>query len=129
MSNIKCFAALCAIFAVLSAMAGCSKQTPADQTSPADQIQVSQADYSKNGKIGRSVHQTHTISDSDLDWTLNYLKGAKNSLVRTRAMTILAQIHPMSDEQKAKIGPAVEPYLNSDDALEKSAALKVKQWL
>ena len=113
------------------AAAGCAKQSVGDaQTQQASAgLQMSNADYVKNGEVGHRVYLSRTISEADLDWTLSLLAGAKNSLVRARALTILAQVHPLSAAQKAKIAPAVTPYLTSADELERSAAQKAGRWL
>lgn len=120
-----------ALIALSSLGAGCAKQNVGDaQTRLASsQLQMSNADYVRNGEVGHSVYLSHAISDADLDWTLGLLAGAKNSLVRARALTILAQVHPLSAAQKAKIAPVVTPYLSSTDELDKAVALKVNRWL
>jgi type IV pilus biogenesis protein CpaD/CtpE len=100
--------------------------TEAQSKKASAELQMSLADYKKNRRLGHQVYLTHTISDADLDWTLNLLSGAKNFYVRARAMTILEEVHPMSAAQKAKIAPAIAPYLNSTNALEQSCAQKVK---
>ena len=111
--------------------AGCAKHSM-QETQPqkaATELGLSQADYTRAGELGRSAYKTHSLSNTDLDWTLNLLKEAKNPLVRTRAMTILSQVHPMSAEQKLKVSPAIAPYLVSTNYLEKSSAQKVNRWL
>ncbi len=111
--------------------AGCAKQNVGDaQTRRASaQLGISNADYVKNGQVGRSVNLTHTISDADLDWTLGLFAGAKNSLVRARAMTILAQVHPLTAGQKSKIAPVVAPYLSNPEGTYRHAAARVQQAL
>lgn len=105
------------------------QMTEAQSKKASAELQMSQADYDKNTKLKQQVYLTHAISASDLDWTLNLLSGAKNSLVRARAMTVLEMVHPMSAAQKAKIAPAIAPYLNSTNTLEQSCAQHVKRWL
>ena len=88
---------------------------------------MSQSDYTRIKGLGHSVSQTHTISDGDLDWTLTRLSGAKNSIARARALTTLSEIRPMSAAQKAKILPAITPYLNGADALDQTGARRVQK--
>lgn len=95
----------------------------------AAQLGITNADYVKNDEVGHSVHLTHAISAADLDWTLGLLAGTKNPLVRARAMTILAQVHPLTAAQKARIAPAVAPFLSSTDSLESSLARRINRSL
>ena len=129
--NTITFLAPLALIALASVGAGCAKQSVGDaQTQRASsELQMSNADYVKNRAVGQSVHLSHAISDADLDWTLGLLTGAKNSLVRARAMTILAQVHPLSAAQKAKIAPAAAPYLNNPEDTYRHAAARVQQAL
>ncbi len=88
---------------------------------------MQQGDYVRVRALGHSVSQTHMISDADLSWTLTLLRGAKNSIARARALTVLSEIRPMSGAQRAKIAPAVAPYLNSSDQLDKVGAQMVER--
>ena len=90
---------------------------------------MTQADYVRVRDLGHRVAQTHAISDRDLAFTLSLLAGAKNAVARARALTVLSEIRPMPPAQKAKIGPAIAPYLNSADPLDKAGAQRVERAL
>jgi len=131
-SNSKILVKLAYILTVLVIGAtGCAKHNIQDAQSQkaATELGLSHADYTRAGELGRSAYKTHSLSNTDLDWTLNLLKEAKNPLVRARAMAILSQVHPMSAEQKLEVSPAITPYLVSTNYLEKSSAQKVNRWL
>ncbi len=83
---------------------------------------MTQSDYLRQNQLARTVSQTHTISDTDLTWILGELTAEKNSVARARAFNTLAAIRPMSAAQKAKILPAVAPYLSSADPLDQIGA-------
>lgn len=123
---------LVAIFAAAS-MAGCAsyKQEAQKTTSRGAEMQqsgtMSQSDYIRISALGHQVYQTHSISDANLDWTLNFLNSAKNPIARARAMTTLSEIRPMSAAQKAKILPAIAPFLNSADTLDQTGAKRVQK--
>ena len=88
---------------------------------------MTQNDYTRIRELGQRVYQTHTISDSDLNWTLGLLHGAGNPIARARALTTLSEIRPMSPAQKAKILPAITPYLSSADKLDQVGAQRVQK--
>lgn len=114
-------------------LAGCSHQTPEQkeaQTIGAGMQQsgtMSQADYVRVREMGHQVTASHTISDADLDWDLAFLKRSDNGIARARALTVISEINPMSDAQKAKISPVVTPYLTSSDELTRQYAQRVKR--
>lgn len=121
-----------ALGALAALGAGCARhdagQSAEQASGPAmPQGGAAQGDYARIRNLGHSVGRTHTISDADLDWTLGLLHGAGNPIARARPLTILSEIRPMSAGQKAKIAPAVAPYLNSSDPLDKAGAQKVQQ--
>jgi len=120
------------VLGILAAV-GCSHQT-AEQK----QAQGAGADMQRNGvmsqrdyvKVRTLEHQTaasHTLSDSDLDWDLAFLKRSDNGIARARALTVLSEINAPSDAQKAKISPVVTPYLSSPDALTRASAERVRR--
>ena len=88
---------------------------------------MSQSDYIKQNALAHAVRQTHTISDTDLDWTLTQLSEEKNSVARARAFNILAAIRPMSAAQKSRILPAVAPYSVGSDRLDQLGAQRVQK--
>ena len=116
--------------------AGCSHQAaPQEEQKEAQRLgaamqrngMMSQQDYVKVRGLGHQVSASHTISDSDLDWDLAFLKRSDNGLARARALTVLSEISPLSDAQKAKISPIVTPYLSSPDALTRQYAELVQR--
>lgn len=88
---------------------------------------MSQGDYVRVRQLGHQTAQTHTLSDGDLTYTLSLLSGANNSVARARALTVLSEIRPMSPAQKARIAPAIAPYLNSTDPLDKAGAQRIER--
>lgn len=118
---------------IMLAATGCSHQTAEQkeaQSMGAEMQQsgtMSQQDYVKVRGLGHQVTATHAISDADLDWTLAFLKRSGNGIARARALTIISEINPASDFQKAKISPAVTPYLSSPDALTRQYAQRVQR--
>lgn len=113
--------------------AGCAshnaEQTQATQAGAQMQKSgiMSQGDYVRVRQLGHQAAQIHTLSDGDLAYTLSLLVGANNSVARARALTILSEIRPMSPAQKARIAPAIAPYLNSADPLDKAGAQRVER--
>ena len=120
---------------VLTALvaAGCSHQTAEQKEAQGQGARMqqsgvmSQQDYVKVRGLGHQVSASHTLSDSDLDWDLAFLKRSDNGLARARALTVLSEISPLSDAQKAKISPIVTPYLSSPDALTRQYAERVQR--
>ncbi len=112
--------------------AGCSRQTAEQkeaQSIGAGMQQsgtMSQADYVRVREMEHQVAASHAISDADLEWDLAFLKRSDNGIARARALTVLSEISPLSDAQRAKISPAVTPYLSSPDALTRQAAQRVQ---
>jgi len=90
---------------------------------------MSQADYVKVRELGHQVAAGHTLSDADLDWDLAFLKRSGNGIARARAMTVLAEVKPLSAAQKARIAPAVAPYLNNPEDTYRHVAARVQQAL
>lgn len=88
---------------------------------------MSQADYVQVRGLGHQVGASHTISDADLDWDLAFLKRSNNSIARARALTVISEINPVSDAQKAKITPVVTPLLSSPDELTRLYAQRVQR--
>ena len=88
---------------------------------------MSQSDYVRVDGLARTVFQTHTISDTDLDWTVTHLDTQKNSIARARFFNTLFEIRPMSAAQQAKILPAITPYLTSADRLDQIGAQRVQK--
>ncbi|MBV9849962.1 MAG: hypothetical protein JO250_09850 [Armatimonadetes bacterium] len=119
--------------------AGCSRQTP-QQSTEQQEVQrigagmqqsgtMSQQDYVRVREISHQTVGSHTISDGDLDWTLALLAKSNNSIARAKAMGVLSEIKPMSVAQKAKIAPAIAPYLHSQDELDRASAARVQKAL
>ena len=133
--NMKCSTIVFLGPLVLAAFvaAGCSHQTAEQkeaQSIGAGMQQsgtMSQADYVRVREIGHQVAASHTISDADLDWDLAFLKRSGNGIARARALTVLSEINAPSDAQKAKISPAVTPYLTSSDVLTQQYAQRVQR--
>lgn len=88
---------------------------------------MSQADYVKVRGLGHQVSTSHTISDADLDWDLAFLTRSDNGIARARALTVISEIQPVSDAQKAKISPVVTPLLSSPDKLTQLYAQRVQR--
>lgn len=88
---------------------------------------MSQSDYVRQNALARAVSQSHTLSETDLTWTLTELTVEKNSVARARAFNILAAIHPVSDAQKSRILPAITPFLSGSDRLDKLGASRVQR--
>lgn len=88
---------------------------------------MSQSDYIRQNALAQAVRQTHTMTESDLTWTLAQLTDEKNSVARARAFNILAAIRPMSAAQKSRILPAIAPYLTSSDRLDQLGAQRVQK--
>lgn len=122
-----------ALAVLVSGVTGCAShsQEKTDAATAGAAMQksgtMSQGDYTRIRELGHTVYQTHTISDADLDWTLGLLNGAGNSVARARALTTLSEIRPMSAVQKAKILPAITPYLSSADKLDQVGAQRVQR--
>ncbi len=120
------------VLGILAAM-GCSHQTAEQkqaQSMGADMQRngvMSQQDYVKVREMAHQVSASHTLSDSDLDWDLAFLKRSDNGIARARAMTVLSEVKPLSAAQKAKIAPVVAPYLSSPDALTRQYAKRVQR--
>lgn len=122
---------------VLAALAatGCSHQTAEQkeaQRMGADMQQsgvMSQQDYVKVRELGHQAALSHTLSDSDLDWDLAFLKRSGNGIARARAMTVLSEIKPLSAAQKAKIAPVVAPYLRNPEDTYRRVAARIQQAL
>ncbi len=114
--------------------AGCAHQTPEQkdaQSIGAGMEQsgtMSQKDYVQVRSLGHQVAGSHTISDADLDWDLAFLKRSDNGIARARALTVLSEIKPISEAQKAKISPVVTPLLTSTDALTQQYAKRVQRY-
>ena len=113
--------------------AGCSHQTTeqkdAQRLGAAMQQNgtMSQQDYVKVRALGHQAAASHTLSDSDLDWDLAFLKRSDNGIARARALTVISEINAPSDAQRAKISPAVTPYLSSPDELTRIYAKRVQR--
>ena len=88
---------------------------------------MTQADYVKVRGLEHHVAAGHTISDADLDWDLAFMERQGNGIARARALTVIAEISPVSDAQKAKISPVVTPLLNSPDELTRKYAERVQR--
>ena len=88
---------------------------------------MTQTDYVKVRALGHQVSTTHIISDADLDWDLVFLKRSNNGIARARALTVISEIDPVSDAQKAKISPVVTPLLSSPDSLTRRYAQRVQR--
>ena len=86
---------------------------------------MSQADYVRIRGIADGTSQSHSMSESDLTFSLSLLRKANNSVGRARAMTAMSEINPMSPIQKAEIIPAVAPFLQSPEKLDQLEAQKV----
>lgn len=110
---------------------GCSKHNDTTPAGSGTQQTggLSQAASIKVKGLGHQTHETHNISDADLEWTINLLKTSGDATARARAMTIMSEIRPMSSTQKAKIEPAIAPYLNSSDKLDSLYAKRVEKAL
>ncbi len=115
------------------ASAGCSHQTAEQKEAQrlgADMQRsgtMSQQDYVKVRGLGHQVAASHTLSGSDLDWDLAFLKRSDNGIARARALTVISEISPLSDAQRAKISPIVAPYLSSPDELTRTYAKRVQR--
>lgn len=101
-----------------------AKQTGADI---AQNGIMTQADYVKVDGLGHQVAASHTISEADLDWDLAFLQRSSTGIARARALTVISEINPVSDAQKAKISPVVTPLLNSPDPLTRQYAQRVQR--
>ena len=118
---------------VTLAAVGCSHQTAeqkdAQRLGAAMQQNgtMSQQDYVRVRALGHQAAASHTLSDSDLDWDLAFLKRSGNGIARARALTVLSEINAPSDAQKAKISPIVTPYLSSPDELTRLYAKRVQR--
>jgi len=114
---------------------GCSHQTAEQkqaQNIGADMQRsgvMSQQDYVMVRELGHQAAASHTLSDSDLDWDLAFLKRSENGIARARAMTVLSEIKPLSAAQKARIAPVVAPYLNNPEDTYRHAAARLQQAL
>lgn len=112
--------------------AGCSHQTA--EQKEAQNIgagmeksgTMSQKDYVQVRALEHQVSGSHTISEADLDWDLAFLKRSDNGIARARGLTVISDISPISDAQRAKISPVVTPFLNSPDALTQQSARRVQ---
>jgi hypothetical protein len=97
-----------ALILLTLAATGCAKHSQATSTAnvPIQSMQtngfMSQTDYDKIRQVQANVSQNHAISDSDLDWTIGFLKSATNPIARARAFTALSEVHPMSESQNLK---------------------------
>ena len=120
------------ILGILTAV-GCSHQTAEQKEAQSQGARMqaggimSQRDYVKVREMAHQVSASHTLSDGDLDWDLAFLKRSDNGIARARALTVLSEINAPSDAQRAKISPAVTPYLSSPDALTREYAESVKR--
>ena len=118
---------------VILAAVGCSHQTAEQKEAQSQGARMqaggvmSQQDYVKVREMAHQVSASHTLSDSDLDWDLAFLKRSDNGIARARALTVLSEINAPSDAQKAKISPAVTPYLSSPDELTRLYAKRVQR--
>ena len=112
---------------------GCSHQTAEQKEAQrlgADMQQrgiMSQQDYVKVREMAHQVSASHTLSDSDLDWDLAFLKRSDNGIARARALTVISEINAPSQAQRAKISPVVTPYLSSPDELTRTYAKRVQR--
>ncbi len=88
---------------------------------------MSQADYVRIEGLEYQVARTRTISDADLDWTLTHISAQNNAIARARFFNTLSNINPMTAAQKAKILPAITPYLSSTDRLDQAGAQRVQK--
>ena len=88
---------------------------------------MSQSNYVRLRELSHSVAKTHTISETDLQWTIGRLHEENNSVARARAFTILEDIRPMSAVQKTQIQPAIAPYLGSTDKMDQVGAKRVQK--
>ncbi len=126
------------IFVLAAGLAGCANHSrqntiptaPAMQSAGASMQKegiMSQSDYVRVDGLAHQVAQTHTISDTDLDWTVTHLDMQKNSIARARFFDTLFEIRPMSAAQKAKILPVITPYLRSADGLDQVGARRTQK--
>jgi hypothetical protein len=88
-------------------------------TSHKDRVQIE--------KITKKTHITKSISDSDLNWSLNELKTSKDITSRVRVLGYLLFIENFGIGQKQKIDFAINPLLQSKYPLDVTWAKKVKQ--
>jgi hypothetical protein len=125
------------IAAVIVSLTGCSKHSD-DQTSvmmtpvqDGAQMQesgiMSQKNFLRIHHLEEQVSRTGAISSADLTWTLTFLKNSSNAIARARAMTTLSEIRPMSPAQKAEIQPAIAPYIDSPNPLDREGAKIVER--
>ena len=123
--------ALLSLGALVSA--GCSHQTTEQNEAQSQGARMqaggvmSQQDYVKVREMAHQAAASHTLSDSDLDWDLAFLKRSDNGIARARALTVISEINAPSDAQKAKISPVVTPYLSSPDELTRTYAKRVQR--
>ena len=123
--------ALLSLGALVSA--GCSHQTTEQKEAQSQGARMqaggvmSQQDYVKVREMAHQAAASHTLSDSDLDWDLAFLKRSDNGIARARALTVISEINVPSDAQKAKISPVVIPYLSSPDELTRTYAKRVQR--
>lgn len=118
------------LFLSTAAITGCANHRKHQTEVPMAGMQkgeiLSATDATRLKDVRQSVSQTHVISDADLDWTLSMLGRPQHSVGHLSAMSILSEIRPMSAAQKAKISPALLPYLNSTDKIEQVSAQRVE---
>ena len=88
---------------------------------------MSQKDYIRIVSLQRQISQTHTLSEEYFAWTLSLLATANNSLTRARAMTVLADIDPMSSSQKATVTSAIAPHMNDGVPLDAAGTRNVQK--
>lgn len=86
-------------------------------------------DYVRLHALGHSAVQTHTISDQDLDWSLDKMKHSQSPIVHARVMGMLSALVNLPSSQKGRINTAITPLLQSRSDLDRRYALRVQRLL
>jgi hypothetical protein len=87
---------------------------------------LSQQDYLKVRQIIDGIWTSGTISDEDLDWSLNVVKQSPSGIVRARVMGMYTILKQMNPAQKEKIQAMITPLLTSEDKLDRAYAHSVQ---
>lgn len=90
---------------------------------------LSQSDYVKLRTLTKDANKEQGLSDQNLDWVLKRL-GSKEALVRSRLLGLLElAVRKPTEGQKEKIATAIQPFLTSENALEKITAQRIEKVL
>lgn len=87
---------------------------------------MTQQNYVRLRQIIDSARKTRTVSDKDIDWSLGIMKRSHNAVVHARVLGMFTLLKKIPLAQKKKLQAAIDPFLTSEDKLDRAYAIRVQ---